>query len=811
MFARFPHYFIGFLSMICRFFPVAGTCTPFEFIESKSGGFMSRVCCSVVLLASLLFSFASAGEAKNVTGEDLLPESTIAALVIPDISKSREIWKTTRIAEMFAQPEMQEFLTPVFDQFQKSYRALQTQYPILPSWPDLDKGLLSGEVTLGFFLHNNPQPQCALLTIRPADPAAFLNAMKPLFRDQALQENTIVPFGNGPDAAAALWTGERFLLCKPQMLLNDLSQRIKNGPAGAKDTLAANADYQAAKQKMKDSAGWIYVRPAGAAELAKALVPAPESRIEQSVRGLGIQKNTSVVLALGVNAGELCGQLTVSNLDQGKGLGTILGALRPIPATSLKIAAPDAPFVSAGSWNPGAIIPMIHSILSDEEAASFEEALGQINQRCNFNLQKDLLENLTGEAVSAVTPIDTGAPLSMSPGMVTSFGMKNPAKMDECLRKLAAVVNTLPSPTGLKMQVKPVPHGAHTIQYFSGVTGLSFCIVGDRLLMASSVNAMRRSLDQLAKNDDITANKEFQETLARLSGRPFDVKNLPAGFSYSRDESTGSGALLTTTLGITSVTAAMAGLAEMSNPVPIVQRATADPMSEILGMLQRPSGQVALAVINSVDLGFWPDEGFFAKYRRTKGAVTAFDANVLILRTELPPPIPGMKSGGSILPMVAVTSIAAGLVLPVLARARESARRVSSASNMNQLAKACYMFADVPANGDFPDDPRKLFPKFVADPRVFSNPRFADQAVGFIYVSGISLTDDEGLLLLYENVPAQYAAQGRNVLTVNGMVQFASNEAFQQLLKKTEEAIKKREGKMTLLPLDTSRLAPPKK
>lgn len=35
----------------------------------------------------------------------------------------------------------------------------------------------------------------------------------------------------------------------------------------------------------------------------------------------------------------------------------------------------------------------------------------------------------------------------------------------------------------------------------------------------------------------------------------------------------------------------------------------------------------------------------------------------------------------------------------VLDRQRESLRRTASASNLNQMAKACYMYADVPANG----------------------------------------------------------------------------------------------------------------
>ncbi len=92
-----------------------------------------------------------------------------------------------------------------------------------------------------------------------------------------------------------------------------------------------------------------------------------------------------------------------------------------------------------------------------------------------------------------------------------------------------------------------------------------------------------------------------------------------------------------------------------------------------------------------------------------------------------------------LLVVIAIIAILAGLILPVLARARESARRTSCASQINQIAKAMYMYADLPANsGIFPttatgtdpfannSDGEKalsfLYRRYIADPRVFSCP-----------------------------------------------------------------------------------------
>jgi len=87
-----------------------------------------------------------------------------------------------------------------------------------------------------------------------------------------------------------------------------------------------------------------------------------------------------------------------------------------------------------------------------------------------------------------------------------------------------------------------------------------------------------------------------------------------------------------------------------------------------------------------------------------------------------------------LLVIIVIVAILASLVIPVRSSARESAKRTSCASNLNQIAKAMYMYADVPANAVFPcasrdpdtSDPMVslglLYNNYVADPRVFSCP-----------------------------------------------------------------------------------------
>lgn len=83
-----------------------------------------------------------------------------------------------------------------------------------------------------------------------------------------------------------------------------------------------------------------------------------------------------------------------------------------------------------------------------------------------------------------------------------------------------------------------------------------------------------------------------------------------------------------------------------------------------------------------------------------------------------------------LLVVIAIIAILAGLILPVLARARESARRTSCASNLSQIGKGCSLYSDVSSNlGKMPTysgsalkSVQLLYDAYIKDARVFSCP-----------------------------------------------------------------------------------------
>src|SRR5581483_4149180 len=84
-----------------------------------------------------------------------------------------------------------------------------------------------------------------------------------------------------------------------------------------------------------------------------------------------------------------------------------------------------------------------------------------------------------------------------------------------------------------------------------------------------------------------------------------------------------------------------------------------------------------------------------------------------------------------LLVVIAIIGILAALILPVLGRAREAARRTSCANNIGQIGKAMQMYSDVPAYACYPTTAAGargapltslgiLYNSFVSDYRLFS-------------------------------------------------------------------------------------------
>jgi hypothetical protein len=138
--------------------------------------------------------------------------------------------------------------------------------------------------------------------------------------------------------------------------------------------------------------------------------------------------------------------------------------------------------------------------------------------------------------------------------------------------------------------------------------------------------------------------------------------------------------------------------------------------------------------------------------------------------------------------------LGAGFLLPLLQRGHRSTGRNASANNLAQIGKALMMYSDVPSNnGLLPASLNALFPNFIADAKVFLNPReesFREKVdsqraarsdvsiIDYAYEPGLNINDSTDIVA-YEMVPV---SGGRNVLVIGGSVEYVAEPEFQKRL-----------------------------
>jgi len=655
--------------------------------------------CTFVRIVSIGMLLCCAGafsaDAENVKPEDYLPENSLVAITAPDLSALRAALNKTQLADMFSQPEMQDFLAPALTQLRATYNQLRAKKPLLPALEDLDKGLLSGEITLAVFgrdAADGGPPVGGVVSLCPSQPDAITKLLTPIFPGQLPPDGAPFPLGNpdDPTAPSMALLGGRLLLAVPGSTMPAFLERLKNPPgAKAPGTLAAKESFAAAHAKLKNSGAYIYVDPAGIFNVITQAQPNDKDMKKAAlvVNALGLQSLAAVLISAGVAGDEIVVEASLQADAAKKPAGIFalfMAPGEPISKTALHIAAADAPFVNAGhfEWSEG-FQKLQQALGATGMAIPINVGLTMANMRVGFNIQQDFLANLGSETVIARTALETAPPLSFAHGIVGSIALHNPAKVADCLEKLHRTFGQDKSdPVSMMFQFRKLENGEKSIYYFKQlVTGSwAVAVVDDRLVFGSTINAVRRGMEQLAAKTDILSNADFQATVARITGQPFDADKLPSGLSYQMDESSGGGPLLLASAGLLTGSATLAGIAEAVNPTPVdnVPGGDRGGMAEVQQFFERPSGKTLLELGNSIDLGLWPDEGFFLKYRRARGSYWAGDPLGLYVRSELPIPNSGYSSAGGPLVAIGAAGIVAGIVMPVLARARATARRVSN-------------------------------------------------------------------------------------------------------------------------------------
>jgi prepilin-type processing-associated H-X9-DG protein len=216
----------------------------------------------------------------------------------------------------------------------------------------------------------------------------------------------------------------------------------------------------------------------------------------------------------------------------------------------------------------------------------------------------------------------------------------------------------------------------------------------------------------------------------------------------------------------------------------------ADPVAEVKKALaQLPPEQMKM-VDEWIDWDKLPTSGSFDKYLGDQLDVAHADDDGLLFVGY------GMLGGSGMPMLTAAGGISAGLLLPALATAREKARRTKCMSNLKQIGVAIHVYST--DNRDrFPKSFTELVPRYLLDRALLECPSDPGD-VAYGYVSGLTAAGRPTWVMAFD-LDDNHDGDGRNVLYLDGHVEWQRETRFQSELKRTLDEARARDIKLEVL------------
>jgi len=143
----------------------------------------------------------------------------------------------------------------------------------------------------------------------------------------------------------------------------------------------------------------------------------------------------------------------------------------------------------------------------------------------------------------------------------------------------------------------------------------------------------------------------------------------------------------------------------------------------------------------------------------------------------------GAGEGGTIPAVVGAAAIGTSIMLPSLAKARQTAKSAVSASNLRGIGVACMIYAN-DHDGQFPDSFDALLDSGMITEKMLQSPSdYPDPGVSYIYIAGQNESGDPRNVVAYERL--YDGLEATNVLFADTHVEQMSIEQFKQALRST--------------------------
>ena len=466
---------------------------------------------------------------------------------------------------------------------------------------------------------------------------------------------------------------------KPHTLRLGINNPASKGANSPIAPITDNTSFANATQHVyANASGVFFVDIAKTMTLAEQMMPPndPETKeFQQAAQMFGLKNLKGMISTIGFQDRSWRTDVWVHAPSPRQGIFKMLDG-KPLSQTVFKTVPKTATWFQAARMDLGGLVQSFKKMaaLTDPNAANeYDNARNEIKAEMGFDFQTDLIDTLGEEWLMYN---DQTAPGAFGVNLLLVHWLKDSAKMTATLDKIEAFANKMLASQSdeLKIQIQKKVEDDLTIRYLSfPMINPAWAIYKDRLLIAMSPQALsaRAQLDK-TPSDSILDRPEYQSLLAKLGSKnPTGVTftDLPQTTPKIMEQLTG----LATTL---------ASATEDKGP-------KIDPLAFL-----PPLGKLLPHLKASATVTWSDDSGYYARSISPFPMADAFG------------PSTGMSS-----------ALGAAILLPALAKARSTAKRIASAANMRGLFQSMYTWS-LNNKDQFPADLSVLIKDGSAHPRM---------------------------------------------------------------------------------------------
>jgi len=385
-------------------------------------------------------------------------------------------------------------------------------------------------------------------------------------------------------------------------------------------------------------------------------------------------------------------------------------------------------------------------IAAGDHFAEVEKAIADAEAELNIKIRAGLLQSLSGEIVGYSLP---GISMQMPVGGFVLIAKLKDARLLE--QNLTALGKLAAEKSDGMVQISSQVQNGRTVHTW-GILPLAMAqmmptwtIVGDKLLVASNPQFCSRAADQMTNGTNSIRNTPgFKQATANLPQNVVSLRYSDSRVEFSQ--------MMTALQQFWPMATMMATKAEMKLPFVL-------PNLSNIAAEMGPSCQYAR----------FDAQGFYGHYR---GA--GIEANT------------GAVAG---------VAIGAGVLMPALARVRQTAFRMTSGTNLSAIGKASLIYSN-DYDDQLPPNLQVLVEKAELPAQMLESKRKPKGFDGpsYIYVAGQNTSMYPGNIVAYEN--PGYCSDGLNVLFLDSHVEWMKPEEFLEELEATYKRLGKQMPKI---------------